>query len=66
MVRGELGPALAASFSPLRAHRSAGTTSLEGVVPDVDDVITRIGELGLTLVSLETDVVAPDPGSGAR
>ncbi len=63
VVQGELGPAMAAGFTPLRVSHSSGTTALEGVVLDVDAVITRLGDLGLTLLALETDVVDPDPGS---
>ncbi|HEX7134370.1 MAG TPA: hypothetical protein VF228_17475 [Iamia sp.] len=60
VVQGELGPALVAAFSPLVARVEGGTTVLEGVATDVDAVITRIGELGLQLLALETDL--PPPG----
>jgi hypothetical protein len=60
VVQGELGPALAAAFSPLVARVEDGTTVLEGTVTDVDAVVTRIGELGLRLLALETE--PPPPG----
>jgi hypothetical protein len=60
VVEGELGPALLSAFAPLAAHAEAGTTVLEGVAIDVDALLSRIDELGLRLLALETDPVPED------
>jgi hypothetical protein len=60
VLAGELGPALAAAFAPLVAHVADGRTVLEGTT-DVEAVVTRIGELGLRLLAMETEPPAEDP-----
>lgn len=62
VVEGELGSALVAAFSPLAVRAEGGTTVLEGVAADVDALLSRIDELGLRLLALETD---PVPGHRA-
>lgn len=59
VIAGELGPALVVAFAPLVARTDAGATILEGVATDVDALLARISDLGLTLLALETD---PPPG----
>jgi len=66
-VRGELGPAPAALFDDITvAAAGDGTTLLEGTVVDqsaVHGLLDRIRDLGLPLVSVETNATTPSKGT---
>lgn len=59
VVVGTLGPGLTAGLAPLTARSSAGNTVLEGVVADIDALLDCLGDLGMTLVSLDSRPSGP-------
>ncbi|HEY9855539.1 MAG TPA: hypothetical protein V6D05_07370, partial [Stenomitos sp.] len=63
-VSPELGPSWSARFEDLTLRSTPGLTELSGLLADqaaLHGILTRIRDLGLTLVSLESHDAPPSP-----
>lgn len=60
MVEGELSPRYAAAFEGMSIEPSGGTTAIVGAVDQsqLQSVVDRIGDLGLTLLSVAREADA--------
>jgi hypothetical protein len=72
IVEGELGNQLESAFDGMTLTRSEGTTTLTGDLRDqaeLQGVLRRVSDLGLTLLAVSSDPRADDgvtPGTAGR